>query len=185
MPSTPWPDEDVEQLKQLVADEACHSSADIAALMGRTRNSIIGKCLRLGLVLKNVSFRSPNYRPKAKKRGQHGGGLVAAISKRRFDPKAEATDDLALPDNESPCSVSILGLDSGKCAWPLGDPRDTALRYCGAAVMIREVRVHNFAELRPSSYCARHHRLAYIPLTARPRGRPPRSFNSFYEGTLT
>ena len=147
-----WNEKNVETLRTLV--EKGLSSSVIAAHMGRgfTRNSIIGKCHRLGIIRgkPRVSMEYGKSPPLIKRDRNR---FVAT----RVYSKAPVRVIEPLPEPASPGSqpVTLMDIRSGLCRWPLGDPRKDSFRYCGSECEATR------------SYCDFHHGLAYQPANDR------------------
>lgn len=149
-----WTKPRVEMLKAMWADGL--SGALIAHEFGLqgvviSRNAVVGKAVRLGLAREQ---RSPLQSIR-----RHPGG-VNRIFERKTKPLPELTPAL------SANPVTLMGLESRHCRWPLGEPSHDML-YCG-----------DTAEL-DQPYCSTHCRLAYQAIERqRPfvwRDRTPRA----------
>ena len=105
----PWPPEQVETLKRLMAEGK--GPTEIAAIMGLTRNAIVGKIWRLKL--------GPVIRVKKppKPRVRHRG-----VRKPPSMPKPVPIEATARP-------ISLLELTPFVCHWPLDV--DNQVLYCG------------------------------------------------------
>lgn len=156
-----WTDERVELLIKLWADG--FSASQIAAELGTTRSSVIGKVHRLGLSGRHrstaprkesdVRIRRKQHRAKAPPPAtttitrmiSNGRGYVMHESKQA----AEAID---LPNEDIPIQQrrTLLELTNETCRWPIGDGAN--LFFCGAPDA--DLESH-----RP--YCRAHHLLAY------------------------
>jgi hypothetical protein len=108
----PWDEAAVTQLEALW--HAGFSSAEIAKQMGSglTRNSIIGKAHRLGL----VKYRRPRLKPVKKKAPARKLGLSK--------PRRRATPP--------PGRFDLLDLRSDQCRYPTGDR--APYMFCGTAI---------------------------------------------------
>jgi hypothetical protein len=130
-----WPPADEEQLRQLWEVEG-RSSGDIAWIMGRTRNAIIGKVVRMKLARRHHRVQ-PKIKP-FQKRTHSGDSSLARIIRAKVMPllpKPKAGDAarargaawLPLPGTTP---IGLLDLDKGKCRWPVTD--DSPFLFCGA-----------------------------------------------------
>jgi len=156
------------QLAELAAKG--RSSSQIARELGITRNAVIGRCRRRGFTLLNPPCRpvvkaapqpkpkmeppAPSASPSRSRKGRaprqfsREAPKVAPLSKKLL--AAFAPPPIAQEQREWP-TVSILGLTSTTCRWPIGDdPASPDFQYCGA-----------MKEIGP--YCSRHGSLAYTP----------------------
>jgi GcrA cell cycle regulator len=142
-----WTDERVTELKSLWADG--FSCSQIAAKMGGiTRNAVIGKVHRLGLVGRP---RDPNAPAKPrKKQVRHNFTRTLAIIN-GSDPgyiEAKPCVDIEIPISQR---RTLMELTHETCRWPVGDPANPDFYFCGA-------KPHG-----DRSYCAEHCRIAYVP----------------------
>ena len=150
-----WTTERVDQLqKYLTAGLTC---SEIAAEIGVTRNSVIGKIHRLGLSPGRPRGRRPaalaqqmrTAPVKTRERQTRITRIFRAIADaaRTTVVPFDTTIELAAVANVKRCS--LLELAGGDCRWPLGDPGKADFGFCGNHV------------IAGISYCAGHARLAY------------------------
>jgi GcrA cell cycle regulator len=152
-----WSSERIEQLRSLWHDGL--SASQIAAQLGGiTRNAVIGKAHRLGLMgrpspIKNrpagVVRRAAPRRPRAEQ--THAPRVASAPIRVAPTPaprKIEPTPPVEIGDMPG---ATILTLTDRICKWPIGDPRDADFHFCG----------RGSAEGLP--YCSDHARRAYQP----------------------
>lgn len=136
--STQWPPEQIELLKVLTAKH--FSAADIAKRINvqfgtrYSRSAILGKMHREGFRKSSIVSVKKWARPA------------------KLRPAAPAND---LPVVTIQADADIVGvpfaeIGNGKCRWPIGDPRDSEFRCCGAVIGAEE------------TYCAAHSARAYI-----------------------
>jgi GcrA cell cycle regulator len=157
-----WTETRVELLTKLVS-EGCSGSQIAAELGGITRNAVIGKIHRLGLLgPKSREHAEPKPKPWAEadvhertwqrwKAKEKNGGYrrVASAPGHGFAPASigrEATD-LKQEINNNP--VTLLELQVHHCRWPHnrdGEP----MMYCGADSVLG------------FPYCPRHYHMAYV-----------------------
>jgi GcrA cell cycle regulator len=135
-----------ERLKELHAAPQMYSNTEIARMLSRefkislSRNAIIGKIARLGLV----------HRYGASKGGGSKPGRVPP--RPRLRPSASpgaagtASGEAKRSRVERPGTLSLLELRDGDCKWPDGDG---PYLFCGRACVPE----------RP--YCAEHLRMAH------------------------
>lgn len=157
-----WSEEKVAELRKLHG-EGC-SGSEIARRMGTTRNTIIGKLGRIGLMGKGTgrgkSHRAEqahiNNPQRAAKRNIGGLEAVNAVRKverlardaQRFGPEAIACSG---PIAQS-LNLQITDDGFGGCRWPtMGEGGET--RFCCLPKML-------------GSYCADHARKAYVAVPA-------------------
>lgn len=155
--SFPWTDTHIEQLKALLAEGL--SSTAIAAEMGcgLTRNAIIGKVSRLGLVRPSRPSRppkprAPRIRTAATKTKLSIQGLgVAVLLDAHSQPLPEETE-IEIPVEQR---RALLELTEETCKWPVGDPAAADFYFCGGVATPGK------------PYCCAHCRIAYQPPKAR------------------
>lgn len=145
------------RLAELVA--AGHSTREIAAVMGRTRNAVIGRSHRIGVNLKGGPPLVTTAKMLAQRRDRENAlnrearakriACVAAHSEpvsrasRAAPPIFRERAFLALPD--APEAVPFADLRIGHCRWPIACD-DGETRYCGLP--------------RGRSYCDEHAAMA-------------------------
>ena len=164
-----WTDERVELLKKLWGDGL--SASQIAAELGggMTRNAVLGKSHRLGLV-RNGAAGVSTPRPRTVSRPL-GSPLTAepamrpgptpAINTTSQQP-SKGTRAASLPVEEASLPtqrLTIMELREGMCRWPLGDPTKPEFRFCGSQGVVG------------LPYCTHHAQIAYQPTSDRKRLR--------------
>lgn len=155
-----WSEKDDAILKKLV--DAGYSSSQIALQFSVTRNSVIGRCHRLGLKLGVNRGASERAAKAVETRKLNQGALKITLAALRaptpppvaIKPVPVKAEVIGLfpPVTETPVERSgsgVLFLDrtSFQCAWIDGDPRRVSaleLTCCGQKVVTGR------------SYCARH-----------------------------
>ena len=159
-----WTDERIDQLRKLWEDGL--SASQIATELGEvTRNAVIGKMHRLGLsgrmkassqqarVRRQRIVSRPAFRKPAPPRTMAASNTALKVVAREETPpeeievvRAEVVQAEIVPLHGT---VGLLDLKEDTCRWPLGDPDDGELRFCG----------------RPSPagqpYCSGHRSLAF------------------------
>ena len=125
-----WTDERVELLKKLWT-EGLSASQIAAELGGITRNAVIGKVHRLGLVGPRQE-RRPRSVPRQRKPRAHShmmriarpgdarqhGARADAVYEAELEPEPELIDNI-IPIGQR---CTILELTESNCRWPIGDP---------------------------------------------------------------
>lgn len=161
---TGWTETRIEVLIKLYADGL--SASQIATeLGGISRNAVIGKVHRLGLVRK-LPTRSSYAKPKPKPERTARIWLPRKIEARSALPdhlKPEAF--VARETDVVPLHIDLLELSETTCKFPFGT--SNPYTFCG----------HPPAEGEP--YCAAHCRIAYQPPAARNRAPRPREHVNF------
>jgi len=140
MLSTAWTDDRVDRLTQLWTDGL--SAREIARALGGgvTRNAVIGKLHRLGLLgARGPVSAKPRTRP----------ARTAAVARRRRAPKAHREADAARAPDWQGEVACVEALGPHHCRWPMGDPRDDGFSFCG-----------RWAEAGP--YCPAHCAVAFV-----------------------
>ena len=128
------------RLKELHAAPQMHSNTEIARMLSRefeiaiTRNAVIGKIARLGLVHRHGASKGGGSRPG------------------RVPPKPKPTASIPAPPRapripvERPGTLTLLELRDGDCKWPDGDG---PYLFCGRACVLEQ------------PYCEEHLRMAH------------------------
>lgn len=147
---TTWTDDRVDLLKKLWT-EGASASAIAKELGGITRNSVIGKRLRLGLPTRGKGSDSAQPRERKPRRPRDPVTLrhIAAKEAPLVPPDPlpqERMDDQTIPLAQR---CTLMDLTQSKCRWPVGDPRESSFFFCGAAAAEGCV------------YCVHHSRVAY------------------------
>lgn len=141
-----WNTRDVEALKRGIAEGLSYRQVQRQLLPHRTRNSIIGKCFRLGI---REAMTPEVHRQRT---SQHNNaGKFAARMKRGLISPPETSQVLCLTMKGRPMKT-IMNLGGADCKWPIGDPKSPAFGYCGEPQVQGEV------------YCCTHHKAAYEPV---------------------
>ncbi len=161
MSIVPWSDDRVEAMKKLWADGL--SASQIAnELGGLTRNAVIGKAHRLGLMKRRE--RKPAQARQRKAPATHylrqnntpsyRGAAVPAVAK-QVDPEPAPVAEI-IPIHQR---VALMELHDAICHWPVGDPRSSDFHFCGGKA------------ISGMPYCAHHCRMAYQPPSEPRSGR--------------
>lgn len=152
-----WTDERVALLRKKWEEGV--SAGQIGALMGCTRNAVIGKVTRMGLGRRITNFRLAGKlgaqrrrinqrREEAKTATERKTSRVAELLKSEgFVPR---DDDVVMPVESR---KSMETLTDHCCRWPVGDPLEKDFYFCG------QPRVPGIA------YCVAHVRKAYVAPT--------------------
>ncbi len=176
--SSAWPPADVETLKSMWIDG--HSASQIADALGNvSRNAVIGKVHRLGLMRSERTARKAPASPKrikeakpasAPKRKKRGAGPMGSLEGHRpnvikgvqgaqpsqkvvpIESSIKARLRAAEIANAAARRVPIMELERGQCRWPVNDAaRGKEHLFCGAPA------------IPGKSYCAAHAAIAYRP----------------------
>ena len=144
-------------LRELLENRASGGMA--AAAMSRrlgveiTRNAVIGQAFRRNIPLLGVA-RLPRL-GKAPAKINHGPRPIRAKRSPAPLPSPKPKEGALMLQTAAitlttPRLITIMDLRHGMCKWPIGDPRDSAFRFCG----------DDDAGGR-GPYCVGHARLAY------------------------
>ena len=172
---TEWPDEKVEALKRYWNDGL--TCSEIGELIGKTRNSVIGKVRRLDLPFRDYSGqnsakggkRERRFTGRAKPRNKpfnfaNSPSRISAIVK----------DGLPIPppqETDIP-RVSTADLEEPHCRWPCGDPAVAGAHaplFCG----MKRARCEQTGKYL-AYYCEVHVKRAYgAPQPRRPAPAVP------------
>jgi GcrA cell cycle regulator len=179
-----WTAERVGLLRKLWSEGL--SASQIAAELGGgvTRNAVISKAYRLGLVHGAVErpntarSRKPSPPPDLPSTTEPSGQNAPGLTPTMVDPQPADEPEETRPREEAlvpaqkleqprrqdavvPLSkrVTIMELREAMCRWPLGDPTTPEFRYCGAQAIMG------------LPYCAHHAQVAYQPAAERKRLR--------------
>lgn len=135
-----WSEAKDKQLRDLLALGL--SSAAAAQRMGISKNAVVGRASRLGIV----------YGRTAKKERESRQNIIPLPRSKKIAPSAavEGMKDVKRLENE-PEPIGALASPPGDdtCRWVHGDPATTTWRYCG------------HPQKDSSVYCAHHHARSY------------------------
>ncbi len=164
-----WTAERLNLLKKLWGEGL--SAGQIAAELGGdvTRNAVLGKAHRLGLVHWAAKVpgtprpRKPTRRPDLSTTAelpvkQDPTPAPVAVDPQPVEQRAQLPlhHEVIVPRSEA---VTIMELGEAMCRWPLGDPTTPEFRFCGAQA------------ITGLPYCPHHAQIAYQPVAARKRLR--------------
>jgi GcrA cell cycle regulator len=159
MPASNWTAQDDDALRAAVADGK--TSAEIAALIRRSRGAVTGRANRLGVKLPGRRKAASDIAVSATRKknvrggkvslnkiaGLHAGNIANKRESRKGDP-VFIDRFLARVHDAEP--VKLEALQSGQCKFPIGDPRDDGFGFCGGP---------RFAGY---PYCTSHCRISYV-----------------------
>lgn len=135
-----WNEHSVVRLRMLW--DAGHSAAQIGRMIGRSKNSVVGKAHRLDLSARpDPIARDGIAKPRTPRPSRAKGVTLAPLFALLDDPIV-----LAAPPRERPAPKPAVG----ECCYPIGDPGTKAFRFCCDPT-------------EPGrSYCLDHCKLAYV-----------------------
>lgn len=158
-PLTNWTAEEDHALRELAASGI--SAVKIAAVMGKSRNAIIGRARRAKISIgyeRRPPLRKPitantvsiANKPRPKQGGWaeqiHAGNIVGKRNSRKHDPLfKEKVANLPIV-----ATVKLADLRESQCKFPIGDTRDDAFGFCGAR------------RLDGYPYCSAHCRISFV-----------------------
>jgi GcrA cell cycle regulator len=155
-----WTEDEQLRLEELHKSGMTHSQ--IGAILGRTRNSIIGRVMRTGLRDKGYreGYRAkPTYAQRSQAQKEYVPRRRIAREKSPKSPLAAALETVAYMEISHPTEMrlidNIVDLKSNSCRFPIGDPGTESFAYCG----------NDAIQLLP--YCQHHARIAYQPPAVR------------------
>jgi GcrA cell cycle regulator len=139
-----WLVERVERLRRLWLEKTL-SASEIASEFGVTRNAVLGKVFRLGL----IGTRKPNRHPNAPTGRQPRPRI------RTWKPPRSTTVEPTLDDEtmQEFLALDFSELTPKTCRYPHGEA--VPYEFCGQPVR------------DGSPYCAHHHAIVYIPASNR------------------
>jgi GcrA cell cycle regulator len=158
---SPWNDVSLQALRQLWGEG--RTASQIAALLGLTRNQVIGKAHRLGL----DGRPSPIKGDKPARLPTHQRAITGVARERKLRAAAETPQQPAAAPSRAAAGAAeapppparpraAAGLPSrASCAWPIGDPRAPGFHFCGETPVVPG---------RP--YCVEHCYVAYRKVAA-------------------
>ncbi len=137
-----WNEEAIERLRTLWAEG--HSTAEIGRRMVISKNAVVGKAHRLGLVARPSPLRremAPNE-PRPPER----------TAPERTVPERPVVAAVPPPPVRA---APARSLRSSACCWPIGEPGTPSFRFCDGDA------------LAGKPYCAEHAQLAYVKVRDR------------------
>lgn len=142
----PWTEEQVEKLRKLTDDGL--SCSQIAAQLGTSRNSVIGKQHRVGIRSKRPSTQSV-ARAKPRKSKLYPERIFKPYTKSTRKPPMDF-DNYQSPTMEVvPLKLSLLELKADQCRYPYGEPSNKDFFFCGLPA------------IEGRSYCLCHYQLTH------------------------
>ena len=136
-----WTPDQVSKLKELYGKG--NTASQIAAIIGKTRNSIIGKGFRLKLSAKSIPKN--NNLKHVSQRQENTTQPERKTRKSKF--KSLLLDKDFEPENPK----SLEELHDNICRWPIGHPNEPNFYFCGRKSM------------KDFSYCKLHVLYAFMP----------------------
>lgn len=166
-----WSDEQVEILK--LHHGAGLSASQSAAIIGVTRNAVIGKWGRLGLPQRRSGGMAPRaQRPPGlppattAKPGTIPQAVRAALRRRAAPPILITESKLSSDDIPRQQRRTMATLGERHCRWPCGDPGAPDFFFCGGVRKDADIPIDRGGV----PYCATHCQVAFVAV---PRRRTP------------
>jgi hypothetical protein len=163
-PGGVWTAERVEQARNLIEVEG-YCSGKAAAIMGISRNSLMGKAHRIGIKLN----KQPAMVAQARARTKRAPRPANTVCRPKLSGRVGMKPKIAIierapapPGPTAPLMIPIVKLEADTCRWPFLIEGKTA--YCGLRTSIRKFAA--VGRLR-NPYCDHHSSIAYAP--ERPR----------------
>lgn len=158
-----WTDERCELLRKYFAENKAASEI-AAALGGVTRNAVIGKLHRLGLMRKDgLAPRAGRPKSKIKSRPNPAYSRLITPKKRNTTEEDRISNFFTPPEQPARpydgAPIGLLDLSNASCRWPVAEGRRSEFLFCGSPTA-------DLLNGRP--YCAFHYRLSIQPKL--PRG---------------
>lgn len=153
-----WNEEAIGRLRTLWAEG--HSTAEIGRRMAISKNAVVGKAHRLGLVARPSPIRreaaTASARPPSPRRAV--GPTLPPLLGAQIAPSAAAAPERPVVAAVPPAPVRAAparALRSSACCWPIGEPGTPSFRFCDGDA------------LAGKPYCAEHAQLAYVKVRDR------------------
>lgn len=152
-----WGADTEAELTRLV-DEGLSARAISKVMVCVSRNAVISKCRRMGLVLQGNRGRPSKLEDgaKAPKRPKTKPVAIGLITSSKISPPEVATAEIPLPEVSSPevSRCSFFDLEPDMCRYMIGEPSE--MRYCGDKTCNPK-----------SMWCTRHSKMVYTPAAER------------------
>lgn len=143
-----WTDENITRLRELALEGL--SASQIGLIFGTTRNSVIGKCHRVGVKLvSRGEYAAPRLgKPATDRKRQARNATPGGASSKSGDrlgftrsPTATQQPNATIANwfnaasktaVNQPRHLTLAQLEASSCRFPLGDPCHESFRFCGA-----------------------------------------------------
>lgn len=161
-----WGEEEIEVMTKMLAKGK--SSSEVSAVLGCSRNAVIGKAGRLDLPRNRnkgssqprprIVVSNPEAAPNENTKPKYLDRVSVQKARRERDAAGIAPtaipytprSDITVPQDAQ--RLTLLELTDKVCKWPMGDPQWESFHFCGS-------------ERSRGPYCGYHGRLAYGPGT--------------------
>jgi len=139
-----WTEERFEEMKRLWMVEGYSASHIAAAISAPSRNAILAKLNRAGLL---------GTRVRRKPRTADRQARSAAVAPPPPAPKPE--EPVIAMRLDDGARITVMTVDNRMCRFPIGDPAEADFHFCG------------WAPKPGSPYCSYHHGIAFVPIKRR------------------
>lgn len=130
------------------------STAEIGRRLGVTKNAVVGKVHRLGLPKRGSPINQERTRTPRTSTPRAPAQRRAAPAAVHTKPKSAVPAVVVPVAPRKPAKlVSLSGLTSDMCSWPIGDPTSEDFAFCG----------HEAVPGKP--YCLEHCGMAYVKVS--------------------
>lgn len=148
-----WTNEQVEDLKRLWDDGL--STGEIGKVLGMSKNAVVGKAHRLGLVSRPSPIRRYDDAPQPARDEKSDEATAKKKAVRAPVPeKAKPAKPSKAAAKKETHLLTVNDLAHDSCRWPIGDPKDPDFHFCGKKA------------LPDRPYCAEHCEMAYVSTKA-------------------
>jgi hypothetical protein len=106
------------------------SSGDIAYVMGTTRNAIIGRVRRMGLMLRDNVKTAPRIKPRQRHKPRRPTRPALKLLAVPLPGDTRPLLGSAWEPLPGVAPVSLVELEAGMCRWPIGETKP--YQFCGA-----------------------------------------------------
>ena len=144
-----WTPENTRQLIELAETKTI---PEIAAIIGASKNSIVGRAHRLGISFPTFRFECAKVHREIARMTAAGLG-VTDIARTLGQPISTVNGKLRyLRRRDEPKKTiwTLADLGPDQCRWPLGGLKDRAEEFCGEPTA------------KDKTYCKTHHARAYL-----------------------
>ena len=158
-----WDADTIGRLRDLHGEGM--SGKQIAVELGCSRNAVLGKLHRLGLLKRVAIPDGPQAKPvrRERRRAQSTVGVAKAPpSTKLLRPRVVVVEDAARPP------ISFMELRNGRCRWPMwGSWCESAATATEPFFDLERDRFCGGRSVVGSPYCKNHAALSYQPLQQR------------------
>jgi len=160
-----WTEAETKQATRLYADGATAREIAISMGGGLTRNAVIGRLTRVGVMgASRAALGTHRVKTRKSRAGMPSIGVGPVVVKSIIPSRPRPMlAPFTLPSLKSKSGNPILELRDDLCRFPVGDPMESDFRYCLAPGADNRTG-------RP--YCDHHHALCY---NGAPKAKPSKA----------